>query len=205
MLSRRNFLVSVAALPVACSTTAYSCALPPHSDLPVSARKLIEAAENQIGVTVTYDSAYTKISYPNGDVPRNIGVCTDVVIRAYRDALNVDLQRLVHEDMAAHFSAYPKNWGLAGTDRNIDHRRVPNLMTFFKRQGAALPKGTEMLPGDLVTQAVSGHLPHIVIVAGQRVPRGERHKVIHNIGGGTQFADTLTVYPVTGHYRFRMA
>tara|TARA_R110000824_G_scaffold390760_15_gene587946 strand:+ start:49415 stop:50020 length:606 start_codon:yes stop_codon:yes gene_type:complete len=165
-------------------------------------RRLVRAAEGQIGVTVFYDSAYRSIGYPQGDVPRDRGVCSDVVIRAYRDGLGVDLQRLVHEDMVANFAAYPRNWGLSRTDRNIDHRRVPNLMVFLTRQGGKLPKGTPYDTGDVVTQMVGGRLPHVVIVSDEKVAGTKRRKVIHNIGGGTVFADVLETYPVTGHYRW---
>jgi uncharacterized protein YijF (DUF1287 family) len=133
MISRRLFVGGAAANLAAATGLAL---LPPRSSAQIPtvepwADKLVKAAESQIGVTVTYDAAYRKIAYPGGDVPREIGVCTDVVVRAYRDGLGIDLQRLVHEDMKKSFSAYPKLWGLASTDRNIDHRRVPNLRTYF--------------------------------------------------------------------------
>ena len=204
MLSRRNFLFGAAVLPLAYPVVARACdcLLPPHHDLAPQVRHLLDAAESQIGETVSYDPSYVRIGYPGGDVPRDRGVCCDVVIRAYRDGLRIDLQKRVHEDMAAHFSAYPRNWGLRSTDRNIDHRRVPNLMTFFARAGASLPTGTPFQPGDIVTQNVAGHLPHVVIVSGDKNPRSGRYKVIHNIGAGTQLADTLMTYPMTGHYRY---
>ena len=198
MVTRRHFILGVAALTVALP----ACA---QAELPQRPRELIRAAKRQIGDTVRYDGPYARIPYPDGDVPRERGVCSDVIIRAYRDAFGIDLQRLVHEDMAANFGAYPRNWGLKRPDSNIDHRRVPNLMTFFKRHGAQLPDGSPYQPGDLVTQAVGGTLPHIIILSGDKDRRTQRLQVIHNIGMGTQVADTLDAYPKTGHYRYEMA
>jgi len=167
--------------------------------------KLVEAARRQIDVTTGYDPTYVVLAYPGGDVPRARGVCTDVVIRAARDSLAQDLQRLVHEDMRANFAAYPKQWGLSRPDRNIDHRRVPNLQTWFKRRGFALPVGrnaTDYQPGDFVTCTVPPHLPHIMIVSDRKTADG-RPLVIHNIGGGTREEDVLFVFPLTGHYRWK--
>jgi uncharacterized protein YijF (DUF1287 family) len=169
------------------------------------AQKLIAAAEQQIGVTQRYDPAYTQLKYPNGDVPRERGVCTDVVIRAYRDGLGIDLQKVVHEDMRKAFSAYPKKWGLKKPDPNIDHRRVPNLQAYFKRRGAALgvsENASDYLPGDVVTQMLPGNLPHIVIVSHRANADGTRPLVIHNIGAGARSEDSLFSYEITGHYRF---
>lgn len=145
----------------------------------------------------------------NGDVPANIGVCTDVVIRAYR-SLGVDLQVLVHEDMAANFAAYPSKriWGLSSTDRNIDHRRVPNLQTFFARHGQSLPvsqTSSDYLPGDLVTWMLPGNLPHIGIVTDNLALSSGNPKVVHNIGAGPQLEDMLFDYRITGHYRYEPA
>jgi uncharacterized protein YijF (DUF1287 family) len=165
-----------------------------------SAEKLIAAARAQIGVTVVYDPAYVKLAYPGGDVSRDRGVCTDVVIRAYRDGLDVDLQKLLHEDMAKSFATYPKTWGLKRTDWNIDHRRVPNLQRFFARQKAARTDLGIFQPGDLVTMMLPGNLPHIGIVSDQK--DGDRPLFIHNIGAGTQEEDMLGKYPITGRYRF---
>lgn len=169
-----------------------------------AAQSLVAAARAQIGVTTIYDPAYVSLDYPMGDVPRDRGVCTDVVIRAFRDALSLDLQQLVHEDMRADFGAYPAIWGLKRTDRNIDHRRVPNLMTFFSRKGASFDiEGDRALkPGDLVTMLVPPALPHIVIVSDRMAPDGTRPLVIHNIGGGTQEEDRLAHFEWTGWYRF---
>jgi len=193
-LHRRSFLLALAlpAMPVA--------ARPAASDL----LALVRAARSQIGVTRRYAPAYARLAYPGGDVPLEQGVCTDVVIRAYRKAYGCDLQRLVHEDMARAFSAYPKTWGMQQPDSNIDHRRVLNLQTFFARQKASLPvsdRGADYLPGDLVTQRLPGNLPHIVIVSDQRRDDG-LPLVIHNIGQGTREEDGLFGATVTGHYRF---
>lgn len=164
------------------------------------AGKLIAAARTQIGVTMQYNGAYEKLSYPGGDVPRERGVCTDVIVRAYRDGLGVDLQQLVHEDMTTHFSDYPQRWGLKKPDRNIDHRRVPNLRRFFARHGSEVRDRTVM-PGDLITQRIFNR-PHIVIVSDVKSNWGERNLVIHNAGGGTEYDDWLERWPRTGHYRF---
>jgi uncharacterized protein len=170
------------------------------------ASKLIEAARAQIGVTVSYDPAYTSLSFPNGDVPRSKGVCTDVIIRAYRDALGIDLQALVNADMKSNFPAYPKIWGLRKADKNIDHRRVPNLQIYMQRQGARLPLSNnpkDWLPGDIVTSLVSGKLPHIGIVSDRL--DGDTPLVIHNIGNGTQEENILFAHKLSGHFRWQLA
>jgi uncharacterized protein len=169
------------------------------------AQRLVAAAESQIGRTVIYDPAYVVLRYPGGDVTIERGVCTDVVIRAYRQGLGVDLQELVHEDMTAHFSSYPKVWGLAHTDSNIDHRRVPNLQRFFARNKAQLvipddPSG--FAGGDLVTMLLPGNLPHIGIVSDTMNDAGSKPLIIHNIGGGAARDDVLGLYPITGRYRY---
>ncbi|MDQ2089566.1 DUF1287 domain-containing protein [Marimonas arenosa] len=168
------------------------------------ARALIAAAETQIGVTTIYDGSYQSLAYPGGDVPRTRGVCTDVIIRALRDAHGIDLQKTVHEDMTRAFSAYPANWGLTRPDRNIDHRRVPNLRRFFARHGAELPSPTpetEFHPGDLVTWTLGPGLPHIGIVSDRLVPGTDRPLILHNVGAGARLEDFLHAYPMTGHYR----
>ena len=173
---------------------------------PRTAAALIRAARSQIGVTLHYDPAYTALAFPNGDVPRAKGVCTDVVIRAYRDAFSLDLQALVNADMRAAFSAYPKSWGLRGTDRNIDHRRVPNLQTWLKRKGAQLPlplNPADWRPGDIFTSLIGGRLPHIGIVSDRRGRRG--WLVIHNIGAGAREEDSLLTHKLTGRYRWAIA
>lgn len=164
---------------------------------------LVAAAVAQTRQQVTYDGSYRVIPYPNGDVPANIGVCTDVIIRAYR-GVGIDLQRLVHEDMRGDFSSYPSLWGLKRPDRNIDHRRVPNLQTFFTRRQAALPRSrnaADYEAGDLVTWMLPGNLPHIGIVSSMRASSG-RLMLVHNIGRGPQLEDVLFAYDVTGHYRY---
>ena len=166
--------------------------------------RLPALARRQIGVTTQYDASYVQLPYPGGDVPMERGVCTDVVIRALR-LLGFDLQQEVHRDMAAHFSAYPKIWGLKRPDKNIDHRRVPNLRTFFTRKGWSLPVShnpRDYRPGDLVTCTVGGNLPHIMIVSDRRTIYGEP-LIIHNIGAGIQEEPGLFTYPLTGHYRVR--
>lgn len=166
------------------------------------AAKLIAAARAQIGVTVRYDPAYTPLAFPGGDVPRERGVCTDVVIRAYRDALGLDLQALVNADMRREFSAYPRIWGLRAPDRSIDHRRVPNLRTWLTRQGAALPvpAASGWRPGDIFTALVDGRSPHIGLVSDRRGPNG--WLIVHNIGAGTREEDGLGAWPITGRYRW---
>lgn len=171
------------------------------------AARVVAAARMQIGTTVRYDSSYQRLNYPNGDVPPDRGVCTDVLIRALRSAHGLDLQRLVHEDMSRHFNHYPQIWSLKRPDRNIDHRRVPNLQTFFKRQGWELPvtnHAADYQPGDIVTSRLPPQLPHIMIVSDRTSPAGHP-LVIHNIGAGTQEEDALFVYPITGHYRMNLS
>jgi uncharacterized protein len=169
-------------------------------------QKLVEAALERTHHSVRYDPAYVRIPYPNGDVPAETGVCTDEVIRAYR-AVGVDLQKEVHEDMLHNFSAYPnqRRWLLAHTDTNIDHRRVPNLMTFFARKGERLPvsaRSEDYFPGDLVTWDLGGNVPHIGIVVNRKSARTGRYLVVHNIGSGPQMEDVLFNWKITGHYRY---
>lgn len=166
---------------------------------------LVAAARYQVGLTTIYDPAYVSLKYPGGDVPFERGVCADVVIRALRDSLEMDLQVLVHEDMTKAFSKYPTRWGLKRPDRNIDHRRVLNLATYFERQGYSVgvsQKPEDYLPGDLVTCTVGGNLPHIMIVSDARTAAGVP-LVIHNIGSGTREENRLFDFPITGHYRVR--
>lgn len=169
-------------------------------------KALAAAALARTHHTVRYDGAYISIAYPGGDIPEDIGVCTDVIIRAYRN-IGVDLQRLVHEDMVEHFEDYPSRriWGLSGPDPNIDHRRVPNLQTFFSRHGQALPitfRPDDYLAGDMVTWMLPGNLPHVGIVADKISPSSGQPMIVHNIGAGPTLEDMLFTYPVTGHYRF---
>lgn len=168
------------------------------------ATRLVDAAMDRLSHDVTYDGSYRRIDYPNGDVDDHIGVCTDLVVRAYR-AVGIDLQQAVHEDMKTHFAAYPGIWGLSGADANIDHRRVPNLQAFFERNGVVLPKSRnpeQYRPGDLVTWMLSGNLPHIGIVVARRSSDGRRPLIVHNIGAGPELDDVLFEFPITGHYRY---
>ncbi len=171
------------------------------------ANKLSNAALGRLRSNVTYDGAYIKIAYPWGDVPPNIGVCTDVIIRSYRK-LGIDLQQQVHRDMTAAFGAYPnyKKWGLSKPDTNIDHRRVYNLRAFFARRGAALPithNPTNYRPGDLVTWMVGPDLPHIGVVVDRPSKADPRRKmIVHNIAHGVKIEDILFAFPITGHYRY---
>lgn len=166
--------------------------------------KLSTAALSIVNPNVRYDADYTKIAYPNGDVAKDRGVCTDVVIRSYRK-LGIDLQKEVHEDMAANFSKYPKSWGLQGTDTNIDHRRVPNLEVFFSRKGKSLPVSknpADYKPGDIVSWRLPSGRPHIGIVVDKK-GAGGRYKMVHNIGYGQALEDCLFEYTINGHYRYQ--
>ncbi|NNG00474.1 MAG: DUF1287 domain-containing protein [Desulfobacteraceae bacterium] len=166
-------------------------------------KDLVTAARDQIGKTILYDPSYKVLGYPNGDAAMDRGVCTDVIIRALRSALDLDLQKSVHEDMALHFSEYPQQWGLTSPDKNIDHRRVPNLRTFFRRKGWSLDiSGTaaEYRAGDIVTCIVPPHLPHIMMVSDKKNGHGVP-LVIHNIGAGAQEENRLFEFELTGHYR----
>jgi uncharacterized protein YijF (DUF1287 family) len=170
-------------------------------------RAFVAAAVERTHHVVRYDPAYVRIPYPGGDVPSGTGVCTDEVIRAYR-AVGIDLQRAVHEDMAAHLREYPRKWagnGAAGTDTNIDHRRVPNLMTFFQRHGAGLPisaAAKDYRPGDVVAWNLGGGITHIGMVVDQRSADGARYMIVHNIGSGPQMEDVLFSWKIIGHYRW---
>lgn len=169
--------------------------------------RLSDAATSIISREIIYDPTYFKIPYPNGDVPSDRGVCTDVVIRAYRK-LGIDLQKEVHEDMKANFSKYPslKKWGLKSTDRNIDHRRVPNLQTFFTRKGISKPvtnNPSNYLPGDIVTWDLGRGLVHIGIVINKKTKDGKRPLIVHNIGQGQIAQDILFAWKITGHYRYK--
>ncbi len=160
--------------------------------------KLSDAALELTKQTVIYDPGYFSIDYPNGDVPSNRGVCTDVIIRAYR-IMGIDLQKEVHEDMKANFNSYPQIWGLTQTDRNIDHRRVPNLMVFFKRQGQAkaiTSNSKDYKPGDIVCWT------HIGFVVNKRSTDGKSYLIVHNIGGGQVLADCLFDYKIIGHFQY---
>jgi uncharacterized protein YijF (DUF1287 family) len=167
-------------------------------------KQMVVAAIAQTQSAVIYDGAYRPIPYPGGDVPANRGVCTDVVIRAFR-AVGIDLQQLVHEDMRVSFGAYPHAWGLTQPDPNIDHRRVPNLQAFFRRHNASLAvtqSASDYQAGDLVTWMLPGNLPHIGIVTTEHSDDGARPLIVHNIGRGPKLEDMLFDFPITGHYRY---
>jgi uncharacterized protein YijF (DUF1287 family) len=199
MLDRRSMLLGAGAAIAAAGCTQARPSVPATS----RASRLIAAARRQIGVTTRYDSAYTRLPFPNGDVPREKGVCTDVVIRAYRDAFGLDLQGLVNADMRAAFALYPHKWGLGRPDPNIDHRRVPNLRTWLTRKGASRPiprTGSGWRPGDIFTSLVGGSGTHIGLVSDRAGPSGPL--IIHNIGGGAREEDALLAWPITGRYRW---
>tara|TARA_B100000963_G_C22451391_1_gene591309 strand:+ start:200 stop:808 length:609 start_codon:yes stop_codon:yes gene_type:complete len=170
----------------------------------LSADNISSAALELTKKHVKYDGSYYIIPYPGGDVPNGKGVCTDVIIRTYR-AIGIDLQKEVHDDMSRYFSLYPKNWGLLKPDTNIDHRRVPNLMKYFERQGAKVPitkKGSDYLPGDIITWSLGSGLTHIGVVVNVPSRDKKRYKIVHNIGAGQVLEDCLFNYKIIGHYRF---
>lgn len=167
--------------------------------------RLLAAAHERTTHTVRYDPAYVRIAYPNGDVPADTGVCTDEIIRIYR-AVGIDLQKLVHEDMLQNRAAYPRFGNYGGTDTNIDHRRVPNLMVFFARKGKSLPitnRIEDYAPGDLVTWDLGGNVPHIGILVDTKSPQSGRYMIVHNIGRGPKTEDVLFDWKITGHYEYR--
>jgi hypothetical protein len=171
------------------------------ADPPRTGPLLARAASRQVGVTTLYDPSYVRLAYPNGDVPIERGVCADVVVRAFR-ALGVDLQVEINQDMRKDFGAYPRNWGLRAPDRNIDHRRVPNLMKYFERRKKRLPLDGAYEPGDIVAWRLPQGLHHIGVVAEGRVPGTDRFFMIHNIGAGARKEDVLRAYEIIGHYRW---
>jgi len=165
---------------------------------------LIAAATAQIGRTIRYDGNYVPLAYPMGDVPVDRGVCTDVVVRAFR-RVGIDLQKEVHEDMQRAFRAYPHIWGLRRPDANIDHRRVPNLMCFFARHGKAVAittVGVDYRPGDIVAWRLPDGRPHIGLVANEAAAVATRRLIIHNIGAGAKAEDRLFDFEIIGHYRY---
>lgn len=168
------------------------------------ATRLATAAQSITEDQVTYNGSYFAIDYPMGDVPAQYGVCTDVIVRTYR-RVGVDLQELIHEDMKAHFEAYPNNWGLTRTDSNIDHRRVPNIRRFMERMNADLPvseNAEEYQPGDIVSWVLPNNLTHIGIVSNVKNESNSRYLMVHNIGAGQVLEDCLFNYKITGHYRY---
>lgn len=170
-------------------------------------KDFVDAAIDRTNQSITYDPSYMKITYPNGDIPSHLGVCTDVIIRSYRK-IGADLQQLVHEDMENNFSSYPSQriWSLSSTDTNIDHRRVPNLQIFFTRNGESLEitnSKKDYQPGDIITWDLQGSSPwHIGIVSHKTSCVTGNPLVVHNIGSGPIINDVLFRYPITGHYRY---
>jgi uncharacterized protein YijF (DUF1287 family) len=199
---RRAFLQSVA----------FTLAATPLSQ--TRGEKLAQAARHQRGITTGYDPRYVKIPYPNGDLPRSTGVCCDVIIRAYRDALALDLQKLVHEDMLRDFAAYPRTWGMAHPDASIDHRRVPNLETFWRRSGcelwhtagATVGNGFPgpLAVGDILTWRLDARMPHIGIIVADSL---FSTRIVHNWGNGAEESSLMTFTPhrAIGHYRWPSA
>lgn len=176
--------------------------LPPNASPQL--KQLIDAAIEQSKITTGYDPAWVKIDYPNGDVPRETGVCSDVIVRAFRKA-GMDLQKEVHEDMNRAWSEYPKKWGAGGRDTNIDHRRVLNLMTYFNRQGKSRPitnDRADYLPGDVVAWDLSDGLEHIGIVTNLSSEPDKHYLIVHNIGSGARVEDVLLTWKIIGHYRY---
>lgn len=182
----------------------FLCLILPVSGQADFAQKVSEAALLLTRQKVVYDPSYYAMEYPNGDVPAGRGVCSDVIIRAYRQ-LGIDLQKEVHEDMLAHIEDYPKIWGLSRTDPNIDHRRVPNLMVYFTRYGKVIPitdDPGDYVPGDIVCWNLGGAVTHIGIVVDRRSDDGKRMQVVHNIGAGQVLEDCLFDFRIIGHYRY---
>jgi uncharacterized protein YijF (DUF1287 family) len=174
----------------------------PISDIP-QIKKVVDSAIAQTQQTFEYDPSYAKLAYPNGDVPLERGVCADVIVRAFRNA-GIDLQKEVHEDMARHFSAYPAKWGARKPDSNIDHRRVPNLMTLLERKSKSVPitrKPSDYIPGDVVAWELDSHLLHIGLVTDAVVGGAPNYLVVHNIGAGAKLEDALMAWKIIGHYR----
>jgi uncharacterized protein YijF (DUF1287 family) len=178
----------------------FATVAPAQDRRPGAGLDLARAAESQVGVTVTYDPSYVRLAFPGGDIPPDRGVCADVVIRAFRQ-IGIDLQVQLHEDVKRHFNEYPSLWGLRRPDPNIDHRRVPNLMTYFKRQGKALPVSAPYQPGDVVAWRLSNGLHHIGVIS-QRRASGNHNLVVHNIGQGARTEDVLYAFEIIGHYRW---
>lgn len=219
---RRNCVTGARLLLVICVLAASGCqaqshvvssgpAVPPRPVVkPLSdnaspqLKQMLDGAIAQASVTTGYDPAYVALDYPGGDVPEKTGVCSDVVVRAFRKA-GIDLQKEVHEDIKAARSEYPKRWGAIGPDRNIDHRRVLNLMTYFKRQGRSLrisSTASDYQPGDVVAWELTNGIDHIGIVTNMVSDSGDRYLIVHNIGAGTRIEDVLFAWTIKGHYRF---
>ena len=222
---RCNYVAVAKALLLICVLAASSCqrhtrvvsrkpAIPANATVkplpaqaPTQLKQMLDGAIAQAGVTTSYDPSYVALAYPGGDVPEQTGVCSDVVVRAFRKA-GIDLQKEIHEDMKAARSDYPTKWGATSLDANIDHRRVLNLMAYFRRQGKSLPvsySATEYQPGDIVAWDLSSGLDHIGIVTNLLSDSGDRYLIVHNIGAGTRVEDVLFDWTIKGHYRFFQA
>ena len=177
---------------------------PLPDNAPPQLKQMLAGAIAQAGVTTSYDPSYVALDYPGGDVPEQTGVCSDVVVRAFRKA-GIDLQKEIHEDMKSARSDYPTKWGATSTDANIDHRRVLNLMAYFRRQGKSLPisySATDYQPGDIVAWDLTSGIDHIGIVTNMLSDSGDRYMIVHNIGAGTRVEDVLFDWTIKGHYRF---
>ena len=199
-----------------CSTSAYKSASAntrspqatqtptrrPISDIP-EIKKVVDSAIEQTQQTIQYDPSYTKLKYPNGDVPIERGVCADVIVRAFRSA-GIDLQKEIHEDMSLHFTAYPAKWGARKPDSNIDHRRVPNLMTLFDRRSKSVPitrNPPDYIPGDVVAWELDNKLLHIGLVSDVVANGTPNYLIVHNIGAEARIEDVLLAWKIIGHYR----
>lgn len=203
-LRRGNFLLPIFPFLIAIFLSLFPPSTAAQSHREQFLPRLISAARERTTHTVRYEPAYVHIAYPNGDVPADTGVCTDEIIRIYR-ALGIDLQKLVHEDMQQNRAAYPRFGNFGGTDTNIDHRRVPNLMVFFARKGKSLPitnRIEDYAPGDLVTWDLGGNVPHIGILVDTKSPQSGRYMIVHNIGRGPKMEDVLFDWKITGHYEY---
>ena len=216
--NKRKALVGVVLLfsTLSCQQSQYALTTPGHTEppqvvnkplpenAPPQVQQLIDSAIEQTKVTSSYDPAYVGIEYPNGDVPQETGVCSDVVVRAFRKA-GIDLQKAVHEDMGHGWADYPKRWGASRRDTNIDHRRVGNLRTYFERQGKSLPvttDRTQYLPGDIVSWDLGNKVDHIGIVVNVWSEESKGYLIVHNIGAGARMEDVLLHWEITGHYRY---
>lgn len=198
------FMIFVSALFFMCSNSKKQDVQITQKTAKTFEEKLSAAAISVIDKDVVYTPSYVKIKYPNGDVPAKTGVCTDVVIRTYRK-LGIDLQKVVHEDMKSNFSKYPKTWGLKTTDTNIDHRRVPNLETFFTRKGTKLTvthNPDDYKTGEIVTWMIADKLPHIGIITHKKSTDGKRPMIVHNVGNGQVLEDCLFDYKIVGHFKY---
>lgn len=203
------YIILIASLHFSCQhkeNTQLTIANVNQTSLKTFEDRLSESAISIIDPSIDYDPAYFSIKYPNGDIPANKGVCTDVVIRSYRK-LGIDLQKEVHEDMVANFSKYPnlKKWGMTKTDTNIDHRRVPNLEIFFERKGKKLAvseNAEDYKTGEIVTWLINGKLPHIGIITNKKSDDGKRNLIVHNVGRGQVLEDCLFDYEIVGHYKY---